>query len=785
MNKSDATQYEEIDNFDKRPPTNGRDLNSGNTLSKMKHRPLPPPPRPPRDRKQRKSHEDNNNKHDKDGAGERILIPTTLEDISRISSVDMEEIEEVEAATQTDPLPDDFECEDIEITENMKVIEPSGYARRSKTLEDILKEEQQAELDRAKQIADEECLSKGIQKFRDANQRSYSERSKGSSRPGSRPGSRPITPSALVIEKKITLSTTETDARLIVRPVAEDYLTVPRIDSLDDDHDSDVKYLDDTADTADTEDERIVTEALRRYRLLDEDLQRDRAAAAQAENDRIESERLEAEREEARWEEERLEEIRLEEARLEGARLEKVRQEEAKWEEERLEEIRLEEARLERVRLEKVRQEEARLEEARHAEARLEEIRQKEAKRAEIERAEAEWAKAQARADAEAHGQAVAELAHLRAMKQLQELETAEETVPVIPPRPTVARTSTAPAQIHEEEVFEEELPMPPPRRRSTCSEATTAATASENAALMEPIKEQRIEAISDPPLELLRGGRLHITDLEVENLSVNALQAGRILVSDLQAISLNSQELECKSGNLVVRGIELPAGFIEELVNRVRSSERGAIERQQPEERQPAEVTEATVTSSVLHDEQTATQQPPPERPPPPPPQSLYPSDYAPYSVPPPSFYQLRNYAEDIEPTSQPSPQTPTATRRRRHHRRRDDSTSEEDYQREHRRSARHSTHSPEPSISHLTGQLVRACSSAVGRTGNSLLNMIRAARAKDENGNRADANLGLIILIVIVAVLMMLGMSNGSGRAVHHHHWDYFNPPENEGRN
>lgn len=779
MNKSDATQYEEIDNFDNRPSTNGRDLNSGNTLNKMKHRPLPPPPRPPRDRKQRKPNEDNNNKHDKDGGGERILIPTTLEDISRISSVDMEEIEEVEAATQTDPLPDDFECEDFEITENMKVIEPSGYARRSKTLEDILKEEQQAELDRAKQIADEECLSKGIQKFRDANQRSYSERSKGSSRPGSRPGSRPITPSALVIEKKITLSTTETDARLIVRPVAEDYLTVPRIDSLDDDHDSDVKYLDDTADTADTEDERIVTEALRRYRLLDEDLQRDRAAAAQAESDRIEAERLEAEREEARWEEERLEEIRLEEARLERARLEKVRQEEA----------RLEEARRVEARLEEIRQEEARRAEARLEEIRREEANRAEAQRAAIERAEAEWAKAQAdaearaeadarvrgeaearvRAEAEAHAQAVAELSHLRALKQHQDLEATEESVPVIPPRP--ARTSSPPAQIREEEVFEEELPMPPPRRRSTGSDATAVAT-TEHAALMEPIAEQRIEAIADPPLELLRGGRLHITDLEVENLSVNALQAGRILVSDLQAISLNSQELECKSGNLVVRGIELPAGFIEELVDRVRSSER-----QQPEERQPTVVTEANVTSS----EQTAPQQPPPERPPPPP-QSLYPSDYAPYSIPPPSFYQLRNYAEDVEPAS---PQTPTATRRRRHHRRRDDSTSEEDYQREHRRSARHSTHSPEPSISHLTGQLVRACSSAVGRTGNSLLNMIRAARAKDENGNRADANLGLIILIVIVAVLMMLGMSNGSGRAVHHHHWDYFNPPENEGRN
>lgn len=629
----------------------------------MKYRPLPPPPRPPRDRKSRHPYE-TQDKFDHDGGGEKMIpatleelafeaseriLPTTLEDISRISSQDVEEIEEVERATQTDPLPDDFCCEEFEISDDMKVLEPS-FPPRSKTLEDILKEEQQAELDRAKQIADEECLTKGIQKFREANQRSYSERSKGSTadRPKT-PSSRPITPSAIVVEKKVLLSTIETDAKLIVRPVDEQS-NVPRIDSLEDD--SDIRYIEETVDT---EDERIVNEAIRRYKLLEEDLREPSPVP----------------------------------------------------------------------------------EETIH------------------------------------HSKQPSPTPPPRESRTKRE----EEKPPTIPPKPTAEAL-----EIREEDIFEEELPLPPPRRRSSASESITSPAQSTIVTEMDTIQEQRIlTAASDPPLEILPGGRLHITELEVENLSVNALQAGRILVSDLQAISINSQDLDCKSGNLVVKGIELPPGFIEELVDRVRTSEREANQQQQilQQEQQQSQQSETSTEKPAELKEKTVSspkEEPdPPARPPPP--QSLYPSDYAPYSIPPPSFYQLRNYSD--EPEHLLPPHSPTSPRRRRPHRKRDESTSEEDYQRDQRRS-RHGTRSPEPSITELSGQLIRACSSAVGRTSSRIINAIRS-RNKDDT-SRQDINIGLILLIVIVAVLMMLGM--GADRAVHHHHWDYFNPPDNDAR-
>lgn len=690
-NNSDVTQYEEIDHFDRPAVTSdGRDLNSGNILNKMKYRPLPPPPRPPRERKQRKPFETSDDKYDRDGGGER-LFPTTLEDISRISSQDMEDVEEVEAATQTDPLPDDFCCEEFEITDDMKVIEPS-FGRRSKTLEDILKEEQQAELDRAKQIADEECLSKGIQKFRDANQRSYSERSRGSTadRPKT-PSSRPITPSAVVIERKIVLPTLETDATLIVRPVP-DNLPVPRIDSLEED--SDTRYMEDTVDT---EDERIVKEALRRYRLLDEERHQREASPPPAPTTATIESRYRYEIEDNEFEPELL--------------------------------------------------------------------------------------------------------------------RRNENVPPVIPPRPE-NQVEDPPIEL----LLDEDIPIPPPRRKSSASESVISVGQSVAVTEMDTIREQQINPVPDPPIELLQGGRLHITELEVDNLSVGALQAGRILVSDLQAISLNSQDLECKSGNLVVKGIELPPGFIQDLVDRVVNSEREVIRaeqillqqqqqllQEQIQHRQQEELSQATqllqqqqtsernsnktnettspADEPVIHTINRDEQQQAPARPPPPPPQSLYPSDYAPYSIPPPSFYQLRNYPDESDPRLQlQQPHSPSATRRRRHHRRRDDSTSEEDYQREQRRS-RHGTRSPEPTIADLSGQLLRACSSAIGQAGAHIMNLVRT-RNKDENGNRPDINIGLIMCIVIVAVLMMLGMGSGNNRPVHHHHWDYFNPPENDGR-
>lgn len=661
VSRSDATQYEEIDNFDQRPDS--RNLQSGNTLNKMKHRPLPPPPRPPRDRRStsHRSNEpgdDDQPKYDQDGGAERLAPP--LEDTSRISSLDMEEVEEVEVACQTDPLPDDFTCDEFEIDDTMRVLEPTTSATTrtiTKTLEDILKEEQQAELDRARQFADEESLSRGLQKFRDANQRSYSERSRGSDRPKT-PISRPITPSAIIIERKTILSTTETEASLVMRPFDGAYRGREDLmvqDSLEED--SDARLADDTADT---EDERIVNEAIRRYRLMEEESSVDQETPPEAPE------------------------------------------------------------RKDRSPL--------------------------------VIKEQSQDVTAEPLPEAQSNKIAIHDV---------------EEKILNIP--------TNLP---NTESVQNENVPNAPPRRKSSTPESIVELTPT-TVTDLDTIEEKCILEIADPPIEVLptQTGRLHVSQLEVDNLSVNALQAGRILVSDLQAISLNSQDLECRSGNLVVRGIELPAGFLEELVVRVRDSERHEIAHNVPEENkeEPKQEPQETPIES------------PPTRPPPPN-QSFYPSDYAPYSIPPPSFYQLRDPSDDTMDILLP-PQSPTVPRRRRHHRhnRGDEATSEEEYSRERRRSHHEST-SRQPydsaSVADLTGQLIRACGSAIGRAGARVVAAMRASGHKDENGNQQDVNIGLVILIVIIAVLMMLGMGGGPGRAVHTHHWDYFNPPENEGR-
>jgi hypothetical protein len=194
---------------------------------------LPPPPRPKREnKKQKKELPDDDEKHDKDDGAERIvleemsvdtvdhLLPVEekiQEDIEdnrlnsdmkfeeeihidegshEVSSLPRQDSEfseperpiEVEVSTQTDPVPDEeFTMEDDEDIDLEEYLSSDG---KIKTLEDILKEEQEAEIERARQLQEAENLSKGIQRFRESNQRSFSEKSGRS-----KSLSRPITPS--------------------------------------------------------------------------------------------------------------------------------------------------------------------------------------------------------------------------------------------------------------------------------------------------------------------------------------------------------------------------------------------------------------------------------------------------------------------------------------------------------------------------------------------------------------------------------------------------------------
>jgi hypothetical protein len=215
--KNDDDDYEEIlDN--NQPPALSERLSTSAVLSKMKDRPLPPPPRPKRDQKRHKKEDDE--KLDKDDDAEKIveaervveplMIETNLDEVQRLSVNDSqlprqdsdfsepERVIEVEVSTQTDPvLDEDFTCEDDEDIDINEFLSTDG---KMKTLEDILKEEQEAEMERARQLAEAENLSRGIQRFRDSSQRSMSERSRTSGN-RSRSLSRPVTPSGEKFEE--------------------------------------------------------------------------------------------------------------------------------------------------------------------------------------------------------------------------------------------------------------------------------------------------------------------------------------------------------------------------------------------------------------------------------------------------------------------------------------------------------------------------------------------------------------------------------------------------------
>lgn len=99
----DITQYVEIE--DDEP---SRNLQSGDVIRKMKDRPLPPPPRPPRKSRPLKD-------------------ITSLENIPRkIEELDKAKLEETEVSTQTEPLPDDFICDELVQEPTDKIIIPSS-----------------------------------------------------------------------------------------------------------------------------------------------------------------------------------------------------------------------------------------------------------------------------------------------------------------------------------------------------------------------------------------------------------------------------------------------------------------------------------------------------------------------------------------------------------------------------------------------------------------------------------------------------------------------------------
>lgn len=323
----------------------------------------------------------------------------------------------------------------------------------------------------------------------------------------------------------------------------------------------------------------------------------------------------------------------------------------------------------------------------------------------------------------------------------------------------------------------EEAPPMPPPRRKSTIDDAAKTETKTESMPTIEerPVVAEVLQNLShavaprddhDGRVEETFSSQfpthLHLSSLDIDNLKVCSLSAGRIVASEIDSNSIVTNELDCKTSHNFAntQSIEFPPGFIDEIVERVRCASQMSTSLPAPAVGSPPQPKEAS-------ESQTVEDQPPAR--PPLPAQFGY-SELT--SAVPPSFYQLRDFSEDE------SQQPNMPKRHRRHHNKRKDSTSEEDFQREHRSKPRSGGSSGEPSALALGGQFIRACGNAIRESGSQLMEILRAS-SKDES--KRDLHIALIILIVIVAGLILMGMGD---KSVHHHHWDFFNPPDNNGR-
>lgn len=235
----------------------------------MQNRPLPPPPRPPRDRRRQRRRTTSNSKKFDDNDDSVGLMVASFDDAE--SEFSTREFIGAEMATQTS-----LDIDDLYLNEDI----PINTDQYNRTVEEILQTTATDEpsLQRSgggSSRTSDDNLSRGIAKFRESNQRTYSERCSRAST--DRASSRPITPSALVIEQRIARSPIQMDATLIMQPVEDSSNLDFRTNSNESDY---VPYVDDVDDTQiDTEDERIINAAIRRYQMLGNELLDDRASS--------------------------------------------------------------------------------------------------------------------------------------------------------------------------------------------------------------------------------------------------------------------------------------------------------------------------------------------------------------------------------------------------------------------------------------------------------------------------------------------------------------------------
>nr|AAM29365.1 HL08076p [Drosophila melanogaster] len=369
-----------------------------------------------------------------------------------------------------------------------------------------------------------------------------------------------------------------------------------------------------------------------------------------------------------------------------------------------------------------------------------------------------------------------------------------------------VATLPTEPA-FGDKEEEPEEPPLPPPRRKSTTALetiATTALTIAEQYSReLTPI--QTVQSAPEPQFPS------RLAELEVERLRVHALQAGQIQVSQLHGNQVKADDLQCKSGQLVVQNIELPPGFIDDIVERVQREQRPSLlttetqtSRQASSEPATSEkelpvkpprhskTTEQVPPASNL-DEQTQTDAGLLPLPPPP---TAYPSVEYLQSLAPLAFFNLQRSAEAEEAEDLKSVERKAPHKCRRRHVQEPlepESGSEPEehlVERPRSRSRRSRTRSAtqpldedydddQPKTVAQAGRnFASACSLELVNIINQLTHYVRGEAMEPQQATRNISALVILFIAITLAVLVFLL----TGRQVHTHHWDYFNPPGND---
>lgn len=360
-------------------------------------------------------------------------------------------------------------------------------------------------------------------------------------------------------------------------------------------------------------------------------------------------------------------------------------------------------------------------------------------------------------------------------------------------------------------DIDESQIPDVPPLPKSR-----NVSNTSQNSKQSAPTSEERaLEKVGDSSrdvqLDNLITQRLQVRDLDVGRLNVSELQANKILVSDIEGMTLQVSELDSKSGHIAVSGIEFSQSVIDEIVkkfaeistvNNPPQSARSVnnleiIETPRPVSREEHTQTddlpekEAKIKTETVHEPEVSNSVPPPRPPsaedvgaPPqrPPPPDLTPLLYSylqDMTIPPASFYPSRPLRERGFPEHQESHQTPPPPTRRTKRKPAaplSESSSDDTRPRPSPRRMPPPVKIHEPSIAEAGVQFLRVCHSSISRTIRHMFNSFMSYISGTED--KKDVQMAMVIFLVLIAGLIMFGLSDS--RAIHHHHWEFFNPPD-----